>query len=202
MRIQAKLLLILAGVKVSLKRMPKLDPNKTYVITPNHTSYLDILMLYVVVPNFFIIMGKNELGSVPLFNIFFKEMNILVDRKSRISGKQAMDRAAEEINKGNSIALFPEGTIPHNNPKLKPFKNGAFKLAIEQQVEVLPITFLTNYKLLEDKAFLKSKGRPGIARIIIDDPIPTKGMTEEDLVPLRQKVFDVINNRVQDYERR
>jgi 1-acyl-sn-glycerol-3-phosphate acyltransferase len=84
------------------------------VYCANHGSYLDIIAGYLVIPNYFVSMGKKELGKVPLFRSFFKEMNILVDRKSMTGSHRAFVQAGEQLEKGNSIFLFPEGGILSN----------------------------------------------------------------------------------------
>ena len=101
-------------------------------------------------------------------------------------------RASKDIDKGISISLFPEGTIHHNGPVMGRFKNGPFRLAIEKQVPIVPITFLNNWILLPDD-FHHRIGRPGIADVIIHEPISTKGMTEVDLEKLKFLVAEAIN---------
>ncbi|MCB0410078.1 MAG: 1-acyl-sn-glycerol-3-phosphate acyltransferase [Flavobacteriales bacterium] len=189
-------LLFVSGIIVKIENQHYLKENHNCVITPNHTSYLDILVLYPTIPDYFVFMGKQELQKIPIFNIFFKKMNIAVDRKSAVSGKLAMERCAKELAKGHSIVMFPEGTIPKTTPHLSNFKNGAFKLAIEQQVPIIPITFLSNYRRLEMGGLFSGKAGPGPARVIVHEPIPTKGMTEEDLVPLRNKVHEIIKEEL------
>jgi 1-acyl-sn-glycerol-3-phosphate acyltransferase len=196
------LLMYIVGIFMQVKNKHHIKKGQAYVITPNHSSYLDIIILYQTFTQYFVFMGKKELAHVPLFNIFFKKMNIPVDRASASSGKKAMDRCAKELEKGNSVVVFPEGTISKDVPKMLRFKNGAFKLAIEQQVPVIPITFFTNYKRLEMAGLFSGKAGPGIAKAIIHEPIPTKGMTQEDIVPLRDKVYNIINNELLAYERR
>jgi len=132
-------------------------------------------------------MAKFELNKAPLFNIFFKDMQISVDRKSIMHGHRAFLRAEEEIDAGHSVFIFPEGTIA-NEGVLKNFKNGPFKLAVDKQMPILPITFIGNWKLLQNGGFFKSLGRPGISKAIVHAPIDTKGMTEENIVPLREAV--------------
>ncbi len=197
-----KILLILSGIRVKLYNGHNIDKNQTYVIAPNHTSFLDIVILYQTFKNYFVFMGKEELAKVPIFNIFFKNMNITVNRKSRISGKRAMDRCEEELKKGNSVVVFPEGTIPKNTPQLGNFKSGAFKLAVENQIPIIPITFLDNYKRLEMKGLFSGKAGPGIARAIIHEPIPTAGLTEKDLISLQDKVYAIINKELEKHGRR
>lgn len=193
-------LMFLVGIFMQVKNKHYIKKGQAYVITPNHSSYVDIVILYQTFTQYFVFMGKKELASVPVFNIFFKKMNIPVDRKSRIDGKRAMDRCGEELDKGHSVVMFPEGTISENVPEMLRFKNGAFKLAIEKQVPVIPITFFTNYKILEMAGLFSGKAGPGIARAVIHEPIPTIGMTEEDLVPLRDKVYNIIHNELLAYE--
>ncbi len=199
-RFWAHVLIFPVGIfyRVDFRYRPK--PGKTYVFCANHTSYLDIILSYCVLNNYFIFMGKQELKKVPLFNVFFKDMNILVNRKSITASYQALQRAAQELRKKNSIILFPEGTISRKAPKLKEFKSGAFKLAIDEQVEIVPITFENNWKFLQDKAFLQGNMRPGIARIVVHEPISTKGLGEKDVEQLKQKVKQIIEEPLKKYK--
>ena len=108
----------------------------------------------------------------------------------------------KRLKKGNSVVVFPEGTIPKNTPQLGNFKSGAFKLAVENQIPIIPITFLDNYKRLEMKGLFSGKAGPGIARAIIHEPIPTIGLTEKDLIPLQDKVYAIINKELEKHGRR
>ena len=143
-------------------------------------------------------MAKFELNKAPLFRIFFKDMQISVNRESRTSSHKAFIRAGEELDKGHSIFIFPEGTISSNGV-LRNFKNGPFKLAVEKQVPILPITFMNNWKLLQNGGFFKSYGRPGVSRAIIHKPIDTRGMTEENIVDLRTQVFTLIDSALKKH---
>ena len=167
-------------------------PKAPYIICCNHSSYLDIIQMYNVIPEYFLFMGKYELLRWPLFNIFFKDMNIAVNRGSHIEAAKAFRRAAHALDRGTSIAIFPEGAIPAFVPRMKPFKDGAFKLAIEKQVPIVPITFLDHWHLFGEPMEVLSRGRPGIARAVVHPAIPTKGLTEADLVALRKQVYEVI----------
>ncbi len=196
-KIWGHFMVLIPGLFYSIERKSKIDSGRAYVFCPNHTSYLDILLTYISIPVYFHSMGKAELRKVPLFNRFFSRMNISVNRKSVLDSHRAYMRAASDIDKGISITLFPEGTIHHNGPVVGRFKNGPFRLAIEKQVPIVPITFLNNWILLPDN-FKKRIGHPGIARIIMHEPIETKGMTEADLDKLKQKVHDIISQPLID----
>lgn len=168
------------------------------VFVGNHTSYLDIVMSTFYIDHLALYMGKAELLKAPLFRTFFKGMDIPVNRTSRMDSHKALVKAAQEIDKGRSMVIYPEGTIS-NNGKLKPFKNGPFKLAIDKQIPIVPVVNLNNWELLQNGGFFKSNGRPGIARTVILKPIETKGMTDENLVDLREKVHQLINDTLHEY---
>lgn len=190
-RLHAKLILFLTGIRKKVIYKSELPP-PPYIICSNHSSYLDIFLSYVIFPDYFVSMGKKELGSVPLFNIFFKKLNILVDRKNVKSAHKALLRAGEEIRKGHGILLFPEGTIPKSAPQMKAFKNGAFRLAIEEKVPLIPVSFKNNFKLLQDSMHFGSRARPGLALVVIHEAVYTKGLNDSDLVPLREEVKNII----------
>lgn len=169
------------------------------VIVANHTSYLDIVLSTLYIDHLALYMGKAELLNVPLFNIFFKGMDIPVNRTSRVHAHKAFITAAEQIEKGRSMVIYPEGTIPKNPHKILPFKNGAFKLAIEKQVPILPVVHLNNWHLLQNGGFFKSNGRFGVAKIVVLKPIETKGMGEENVEELKKTVYNLINDKLANY---
>lgn len=198
-KVWAKMLIHNVGIRCKVLSSPVLDPLKPYVICPNHASFLDIVLTYIVVPNYFHFMGKAELKKVPFFNKFFDRMNILVDRSSIIASHKAFIRAGSDLDKGISISIFPEATIPACAPKLGRYKNGAFKLAIDKQVPILPVVFLDNWWILPDGIRKKTGGTPGLARVVIHDPIETKGFTDNDLERLKKLVHDKINDTLTEY---
>ncbi len=188
-----------SGIRISVKRDAELNGNAPFVYCSNHTSYLDVAVIYRIIPFYFVFMGKQELSKVPLFNIFFKDMDITVDRESKIGSHKAFIRAGRDIDKGYSVVIFPEGGIPkQDTPKLHRFKNGAFKLAIDKQIPVVPITFLNNWKIVPHGVNAKKHGGPAIARAVIHKPIETKGMTDKDLVNLRTEVFNIIDKTLKE----
>ena len=93
---------------------------------------------------------------------------------------------------GKCLAIFPEGGIFPGAPKLSKFKNGVFKLAIENNVPLVPITFLDNWHLMGDSHPLWDPAGPGVSRAIIHESIPTLELNEKDLISLRQECKEVI----------
>lgn len=175
------------------KKMPR-----PCIFVGNHTSYLDIVLSTFFIDHLALYMGKAELLKAPLFKTFFKGMDIAVNRKSIKDSHRAFNKAAQEIDKGRSMVMYPEGTISTNGI-LKPFKNGPFKLAIEKQIPIVPVVNLNNWQLLQNGGYFKSNGRFGIAKSVILEPIETTGMTEENLVALREHVFNLINDTLKQY---
>lgn len=195
-RFQALLILFFVGIRKSVNGVIPNDKNTTYIICPNHSSYLDILLLYAALPNYFIFLGKKELGSVPVFNIYFKKMNILVDRGNAKAAHESLTKACAELNKGSNLVIFPEGTIPTTVPKMKAFKNGAFKTALQLGIPIVPITFKDNHKLLEDNWGFFAKTRPGKARVYIHPPIYINKEKPQDLVTLREQTKEQIASQL------
>ena len=190
---------VLTGIiPVTKWRHGKYTLPKTCMIVSNHSSYLDIVLSVLNVRHTALFMAKAELLQIPLFSLFFKYMDIPVNRKSKMDSHKAFTDAGKKIDEGYSLIIYPEGSIS-NEGVLKPFKNGAFKLAIEKQIPVVPIICLNNWKLLQNGGFFKSFGRPGIAHIIMGRPIETKGMTEENLVNLRDEVRNIILDELLKY---
>jgi 1-acyl-sn-glycerol-3-phosphate acyltransferase len=168
------------------------------VFVGNHTSYLDIVLSTFYIDHLAIYMGKAELLKAPLFRTFFKGMDIAVKRTSKMAAHKAFTLAGDEIDKGRSMVIFPEGTIPKHK-KMIPFKNGAFKLAIDKQVPIVAVVNLNNIQLLENGGYFKTNGRPGIAKTVILEPIITKGLTENDVDALKEKVYNLIQNTLIEY---
>jgi 1-acyl-sn-glycerol-3-phosphate acyltransferase len=197
MRFWARWILLVPGIFVKVKReIASEELPVPCVYVANHSSYLDIVISYIVVPKYMIYMGKMEIEKAPLFRIFFRDMNIYVDRKRRSGSYKAFQTASERLRRGESVFIFPEGTI-ESKGQLKPFKNGAFRLAIENQVPIVPVTFMDNWKLLQNGGFFKSHGHPGISHCVLHKPVPTKGLKEEDLISLRHNVRETILQTLQ-----
>ena len=189
---------ILSLTLVMRKREAPL-PKGAFVICANHQSYFDIVFMYSAITRPYRFIGKKELVKWPLFGYLFSRYDIPVDRTNRRAAVRSLIDAGESLKKGKSIAIFPEGTIPDDAPKLLPFKNGGFSLAIKNQVPIVPVTIVDHWKRLSDPGDLFGRASPGRARIIIHEAIPTEGMTDEDLIPLRDRVFNVIQETLKQH---
>jgi 1-acyl-sn-glycerol-3-phosphate acyltransferase len=164
---------------------------KPCIVASNHTSYLDIIFSPFYIDHTAVFMGKYELLKAPLFKYFFVYLDIPVNRKSIKDSHRAFSEAGEKLDRGMTQVIYPEGTISSEG-KLRPFKNGAFKLAIDKQVPIVPVANLNNWWFLQNGGFFKSHGRPGIPTIVVGNPIITTGMTEKNVHELKEKVYTFI----------
>lgn len=191
------LLLSLAFIRVKkIGRAPTTE--KPFVIIANHSSYMDIVMMYRLFPQKFIFMGKKELLRWPLFNIFFKTMDIAVDRQNRLEAIKALKRSEEYIDKGYGMAIFPEGTIPQTAPKMKNLKAGAFKLAKDKNVGIQALTFCNNFRLFSDPSKPFGRAHPGIATVIYHPFLRAEQVQQQDLLSLRQDWKEIIENPIKE----
>lgn len=174
-------------------------PSGPFIICPNHGSYLDIITMYRVFKRYFIFMGKAEILQWPLFGIFFsKGMNISVNRESIRAAHEALKRAEAELKNGHNIVIFPEGTIPLTAPKLRAFKNGAFKLSLEENIPIVPVTFINNWRRLQSGPALKRLGGPGYSNVIIHSPVYPKDYEKSDVVKMKKDIFEIIEKPLRD----
>ncbi len=178
-RLHAWMLSISGLIIVKVINKENIPNSGPYVICANHTSFIDILCIYIAFKDFFIFTGKKEIKKWPLFNIFYTSgMNILVDRHSKKGAYDAYKRMSKVIDEGNSLMIFPEGTISKNAPILGDFKSGAFSVASKKEVPIIPVTFLNNWQLFQRGNLLITNAHPGIARMIIHPAVVTKSLSE------------------------
>lgn len=182
-------------VKYSNKKYKHQQP---CIYVANHTSYLDIVFSTFYIQHTAVYLGKAELLKIPLFNQFFKYLDIPVNRKSITDAHKSLQECANKLKQGLSVVIFPEGTISENG-KLKNFKNGAFRLAIDMQVPIVPVVNLNNWLFLQNGGFFKSNGSPGIPRIIIGDEISTKGLTNQDADLIKEKIYNFTLHELNRY---
>lgn len=145
-------------------------------------------------------MGKEELLKNYVTGIYFRSVDIPVNRESKISAFRAFKKAEENLKEGKTVVIFPEGMISNNYPPvLQEFKNGPFRLAIEQGVPILPVTIRNNWNLMWDDG-MKYGSSPGICDICVHAPVETQGMTIGDADVLKNRVHRIINTKLTDFD--
>lgn len=156
----------------------------------NHTSMTDIMLMFYTVKNPFVFVGKKELAKIPLFGFFYKRTCILVDRGNIKSRKEVFDAAQKRLKQGLSICIFPEGGVPKDpSVVLDSFKDGAFRLAVEHHIPIVPMTFFDNKKRFSYTFF---SGSPGIMRVKVHPFVKTKKKSPEDKRAVKDSVRKII----------
>lgn len=171
----------------------KLDPKKLYIFCPNHFSYLDIPALGLNRHNA-IFVGKNDIGRIPLFGYMYRKLHITVNRSSLKSRSESLKQSLAAIDAGKNLIIFPEGGIvTHKNPVMAKFKDGAFRVAIEKQIAIVPVTIPFNWIILPPDQFLL-RWHP--LKVIFHEPLETTGLSLDDVDALKMKVSHTINQEL------
>lgn len=198
-RIWAKFILYGMGFYYKIDKAQELEPHKSYMIVANHTSMVDIMLMLAVIKNPFVFVGKQELAKIPLFGFFYKRTCILVDRSCSKSRMKVFKSAQKRIDRGLSVCIFPEGGVPDDESiLLDTFKDGAFRLAIDHQIAIVPITFGDNKKRFSYTFF---SGSPGLMRVKIHSHVETLGKTGENRKEIREEVHGIIYSQLVEFEK-
>ena len=167
----------LSGVTVKVRGLELLDPSQTYVFVSNHRSYLDTATLFVFTGRRIGLLAKKELLKVPVLGVGMGFVNVMaIDRSNRESAIRTTEAAAKRIQSGVSFAVFVEGTRAKPG-ELLPFKKGAFYMARQAGVPVVPVA-IKNSDVLMGKG--TSEAQSGILEMVILPPLPTIGLTTDE----------------------
>ncbi len=198
-RAWAKTLLFVMGFKVDVIEEQVLKKEKSFMFCPNHTSMIDVFVMLAITKNPFVFVGKIELTKIPIFGFFYKRTCIIVDRSDSKSRSAVFDKARLRLDDGLDICIFPEGLVPDDESViLADFKNGAFRLAIEYQIPIVPITMYDCKKLFSYTFF---SGSPGKLRVKVHSVISTEGLILKDSNSLKKQTFEVIYNELETDEK-
>ena len=197
-RFWAKFILAGMGFQWTIEREQMPEPSQSYMFIANHTSMADIMLMLVSVKNPFVFVGKVELAKIPLFGFFYKRTCILVDRSSAKSRQAVFLRAQRRLKSGLSICIFPEGGVPDETIMLDEFKDGAFRLAINHQIPIVPLTFADNKTRFSYTFF---SGSPGRMRVKIHKFIPTEGLKSENTKMINERAREVILNQLTMFDK-
>jgi 1-acyl-sn-glycerol-3-phosphate acyltransferase len=193
----ARLLFFFVFIPVDVEYRRKLESGKQYIFCPNHFSYMDIPTLGLNRHNT-IFVGKSEMGNIPLFGYMYRKLHITVNRASLKSKFNTLKRSLEAIEEGKSLVIYPEGGIvTEKEPRMGRFKDGAFRVAIEKQIPVVPVTIPFNWIILPPEQFLLHWHR---LKIVFHEPLPTRGLTLDDIDDLKTQVFNIIDHELKKHQ--
>ena len=188
---------LLVGIRYRFSYDVPIDWRKTYIVCPNHTSNLDITAISLLVKSNCCFMGKQELMNGLVTGLFFRTVDIPVNRESKIASFRAFKQAMDRLEEGITVIIFPEATIPDEYPpKLHQFKNGPFRMAIELKIPIIPVTSSNTWEILWDNGY-KYGSKPGVCNIFVHKPIETAHLTINDADALRDQVHGIISKKLE-----
>ena len=196
-RYWSKLTIYLSFIFPKVEWEEKLSKKEKYILCPNHASTLDIPFILAVLPIPLQYIGKAEIAKIPLFGYFYKNNSVIVDRSNRRNSYSAFLKAGEKLKMGINMCIFPEGGIPKSDTFLKKFKNGPFRLALDQNIKIVPITMPDSKSMFPEQYF---RGRPGIVRIKIHKAIDPNNLAEKSIENLNTSVYNIIFEQLKNYE--
>lgn len=193
-RIWSTVFFTLIAIRVRYVNRDLIKSDQQYIIVSNHFSYLDIPVLGFINKDI-VFVGKSSLGKIPLFGYMFRNLHISVDRMSLKSRANSILRTKQALDEGSSVVMFPEGGITSTAPPLMGrFKDSAFKIAIEKQIPIIPVTLSYNHIILPDdgKLLLRYK----TAKAVVHPPISVNASDRRSVAELKEKCFNIIQNQL------
>ncbi|HSO76709.1 MAG TPA: lysophospholipid acyltransferase family protein [Blastocatellia bacterium] len=192
-RFFVRLGLALVSVRVEVNGLERLDPNQTYIFTPNHQSLIEVPLFVTYLGRNPAYLGKKEIFKYPIFGYGIGLIGVVpVDRSNSPAAVESAKLATENLRRGKSYVVYPEGTRSKDG-RLLPFKKGAFMMAIDAGVPLVPITISGATKIMPKG---QVKVFPSTVRITIHEPISTSGYSKENVVELmentRAKIFSAL----------
>ncbi len=185
----SKAVLKVAGIKVKTIGLEKIDLSKPHVFVSNHASLFDITAVVVGVNRYMRFLVKKEIASIPIFGWATARAHIMIDREHGRDAVKSLYEAAKRISLGESAILFAEGTRTKDG-NLQPFKRGAFSLAIEAGVPIVPLTILGSFTIMKKGSIGLHKGE---ITIIVDPPVDVKEYRDRHgTIELMNKVHGII----------
>ena len=186
----SRIVLALTLVRVRVRHVGKLDRNTSYVFVANHQSAYDIFTVYGYLGHNFRWMMKQSLRKIPLIGYSCeKSGQIYVDNSSPSATRHTMEEAEKRLAGGMSIVVFPEGARTHTG-KIRRFKKGAYRLAMEFNLPVVPVTIDGAYDVMPR---FKKLPHWGTITLTVHEPIvaPAEG---HDLQSVMARSFEVISS--------
>ncbi len=187
----AKLACRLALCRIKVVRKGVLDPNKSYVFIPNHQGAFDIFLIYGYLNQNIKWVQKQELRKLPFVGKTSEIAgHVYVDQKNVKAMKDTIAKVEEQLDKGSSMVIFPEGARTETG-KMGRFKRGAFVIAKEMNLEIVPLTVNGPFELMKINTYLIN---PCKLELIVHEPISTAGLTEENMSEFIDRCREIVHS--------
>ena len=176
--------LAMVGVRVKVSGLEYLDSNQTYIFTPNHQSLIEVPLFVAYLGRNPAYLGKKEIFKYPVFGYGIRLIGVIpVDRSNSPAAVESAKLATENLRRGKSYVVYPEGTRSRDG-RMLPFKKGAFMMALDAGVAVVPVTVSGATKIMPKG---QVKVFPSTVRISVHKPISTAGYSRENVAELMEK---------------
>lgn len=178
-----------AGAHLEVEGLQRVDFAQPHVFVANHQSIIDVCALFRALPVSIRFVIKQELAKVPFIGWYARAMGmVFIERGQAREAASRLHSVVALVQGGDSLCAFPEGTRSRDG-SVRPFKGGAFQVALQAGVPIVPIAIEGSGAVLPAAGF---KVRPGMIRVRIGDPIPTAGLKPNDRHALAQRAHDAV----------
>lgn len=188
----------LTGCNLKVKGKENFLAGERYIVTCNHNSLMDVPVATPFIPGANKTIAKAEMAKIPLFGLIYKRGSVLVDRKDKKSRQDSFKKMKKVLALGMHMCIYPEGTRNKTDQPLKEFHDGAFKLAIETSVSIIPALIFSTKKVLPPgKSFYFHPSRMEIHFLR-----PVKAEEGENYELLKEKIHAVMSEYYVKYQKR
>lgn len=163
------------------------DHHRAYIYVSTHTSYFDIPVIVKTFRHPVRPLGKAETAKVPIFGYIYRNAIVTVDRSSPENRARSVRLLKDNLEKGISVLVFPEGTFNETGAPLKDFYDGAFRIAIETGTPVQPVLMLDSWSRMHPRSLFTLN--PGRSRTVFLEPVPVANYTVADTAVLKAEVY-------------
>lgn len=196
MRAWSEVVLFFGMIRVEVIGAERLDPEASYMLVSNHQSAIDPPLHIAKLPVSVRFLAKKELFRIPIFSSAMRAIGIVeTDRSAHASAHRAINRqVARVMEMEKSLIIYPEGTRSRDGT-MKPFKKGAFRIAVDNGLPIVPLTLCGAFEAWPPDSKL-CLGGP--VTLVIHEPIPTEGMGPADLDALRDRAWHQIADTLEE----
>jgi 1-acyl-sn-glycerol-3-phosphate acyltransferase len=186
----SKLVCFLSFISVSIEGLDNLDKKQSYIFVANHQSMFDIWVVYGWLDMPFSWIMKKELRKIPLVGTACESAgHIFIDRSNAVEAKKSIQLAEQKLKNGNCVVVFPEGTRSRDG-KIGMFKRGAFNIASDINLPIVPITIIGAFERMSRSDFII---KPGKIKMIIHKPIESSSnLSEQETRKLANDVREIV----------
>lgn len=189
-RLWSWLILKASSAPLTVEGLERIDLTQPAIYTANHSSALDIPVLYVGLPFQFRILAKQELFRLPFLGWHLKRSGqIAIDRSDARASLRSLGAASQTLQQGMPLVVFPEGGRSVDG-HLQPFLGGTFYAAIKAQVPIVPLAIVGTFEALPMNTYVI---RPHSFRLIAGEPISTAGLVSRDMEALSARVHQAMS---------